>query len=508
MIDLALLMRIVPLAPEAIIFSAGLLIFVAGLILPDDEKNKIGTVLSIPAILTALYITLKTMNVHQSFFHDTIVVDAFGQFFNIIFLIVALLVSIASLRYYRNNPNQDEYYGLLLFATAGMMTVAISNDLIALFLGFELASLSTYVMAGFNKTNKTNMRTVEAAMKYFVIGSLSSAFLLFGISYLYGLTGTTNIQGISVALTAPSPLAVLGMVFIIVGLGFKMALVPFHMWAPDAYEGAPAVVTALMAAGSKKMAFVAAFRIFAVALVALKLEWYMAFAVLAAVTMTLGNVVALVQNNIKRMLAYSSIAHAGYITIALVVLAHSDQAAPIAIAGGILHAFSHAVMTVGVFIVAAMVAGMAFDEWKEEEFSVCRLDSYKEDIYHLKKFEGLGAKAPATALLMTIMLFSLAGVPPTLGFYTKFVLFLSAIKGELLWLALLGVLNSAVSLFYYARIIMYMYWGKPTAGALKEPPAYMASLVLAAIIVIALGIYPQPIYDLAINAAEALLGGS
>jgi NADH-quinone oxidoreductase subunit N len=192
------------------------------------------------------------------------------------------------------------------------------------------------------------------------------------------------------------------------------------------------------------------------------------------------------------MLAYSSVAHAGYIAIGLVLLARSTEAAPFAVAGGILHAFSHAIMTAGVFVVVAVVGAMAHKDGQE-------------DIYHLDNYAGLGKRAPVTAILMAILLFSLAGVPPTLGFYTKFVLFLSAIRGELLWLAIIAVLNSALSVFYYARIVMYMYWGKPEGERIDESPAYMVSLVVAVVLILVLGLYPEPLYRFALNAAEVLL---
>jgi NADH-quinone oxidoreductase subunit N len=328
-------------------------------------------------------------------------------------------------------------------------------------------------------------------MKYFIIGALSSALLLFGISFVYGLTGSTNIGVISGALGA-SPVALLGMVLILAGFGFKMALVPFHMWAPDTYQGAPSVVSALLASASKKMAFIAAFRVFTIGLIVLKLEWYLAFAILAVITMTLGNVVAIVQDSVKRMLAYSSIAHAGYIAMAFVVISKSPEAAQLALTGGILHALSHAIATAGAFIVTASVAFIVLSNGEKPE--------------NIESYSGLGKIAPVTALMMAIMLISLAGIPPTFGFYSKFVLFLSAIKGDLLWLALIGVLNSALSVYYYIKVIMKMYWGKPMRGRIKEPIPYTLALILAVIALAVFGIYPQPIYDFAYSAAGALGG--
>jgi NADH-quinone oxidoreductase subunit N len=476
------------LAPELILIAVSILVLLLGLFI--KEKKVLGYV-SIAALLVALLLVLGSFNVRESFvgypFYNAIVVDSFAQFFNIIFLTVALLVCIASLEYYGKNPSQDEYYFLVLIATAGMMFVAIANDLIVLFIGFELASLSTYALAGFDKHSKLG---AEGALKYFIFGGLSSAILLFGISLAYGISGTVNILEMKEFLAAHAArfesIATLAMLLILAGFGFKMALVPFHMWAPDTYEGSPSVVSALLAAGSKKMGFIAAFRVFLLALIAIKLQWYLAFAILAVITMTLGNVVAIMQNSVKRMLAYSSIAHAGYIAIAFVVIAHSQNAAQIALAGGILHALSHAIATAGAFIVVAAV-GLIYSKSDDME-----------------NYDGLGKTAPITALLMTVMLFSLAGIPPTFGFYTKFVLFLSAIQGGLLWLAIIAVLNSALSVYYYARVIMRMYWGKPKIEKIQEPSAYVAAMLAAVVIIVILGLYPNPISEWAYSAAEAV----
>ncbi len=475
------------LFPEFVIFLAAIVVLLVGLFLRD---KRITAYISIAGILIALFHVIFNLNAHEPFegypFFNSIVVDPFAQIFNAMFLIVALLVCIASIKYYGENANQDEYYMLILFALLGMMVVALSNDFITLFIGFELASLSTYALAGFDRRDA---RSVEAAFKYFVFGGLSSAILLFGIAILYGITGSTNFMVISESLSRSST-AMLATLFVIAGFGFKMALVPFHMWAPDTYEGSPAVISSLLAAGSKKMGFAAAFRVIVFALIAEKLDWYVAFAILAVLTMTIGNLAALVQRSIRRMLAYSSIAHAGYIAIVFAVVAKSARAAELAVTGGILHAFSHAFAKGGAFIVTAVIAYMM----------ASRLDDIDD-------YNGLGKRAPITALAMAILLCSLAGIPPTFGFYSKFVLFLSAIKGDLLWLALIGVLNSAMSVFYYARVIMRMYWAKPNGERIEEPAPYVIALILATVATLALGIYPSPVHEWATEAAKSIIGG-
>jgi NADH-quinone oxidoreductase subunit N len=391
----------------------------------------------------------------------------------------------------------------------------MSKDLLALFIGFELASIATYAMAGFDKRNP---KSIEAALKYFLIGGLSSSLMVFGMSYIYGLTGSTNIDTIASVFGAnpglvTTPAILLAMVMLIAGFGFKMALVPFHMWAPDTYEGAPSIVSALLAAGSKKMGFAAAFRIFIVGLVAMKVDWYIAFLILAILTMTVGNILAVVQTSVKRMLAYSSIAHAGYIAVVFVVVAYwnsPDSAVNLAVTGGLMHAFSHAIGKAAAFIAVGAIAYMIMSKDKVD------------DPNQIENYDGLGKRAPMTAFLFALLLCSLAGIPPLFGFTSKFVLFLSTIEAGLLGLAiicvstieagLLGlaiicVLNSALSVYYYAKVVMRMYWGEPKGEAFVEPSTYVFVLAIAVIALIALFFAPGDlVYQWAETAAYAVTG--
>jgi NADH-quinone oxidoreductase subunit N len=339
-------------------------------------------------------------------------------------------------------------------------------------------------------------------MKYFIFGSVSSAFMLFGFSLLYGMTGTTKIAGIaSAALANFAPATLIALIFVIAGFAFKMALVPFHMWAPDTYEGAPSLVSGLLAAGSKKMGFAAAFRVIFVALIALRLEWYIAFAVLAALTMTLGNVLAIWQNNVRRIFAYSSVAQAGYMAMTFVVVGAAlgmPNGAAIAqnsIAGGLLLILGHALMKTGAFIAAAVVGYMVLKDGMKE-------GSDPDDI---SNYAGLGRRAPITAFCLLIFMFALAGIPPTAGYIGKFVLFGSAINAGLVWLAVLAILNSALSLYYYLRIISYMYLKEPAGPKIAEPKGYAVALILTLIGVIGIGVFPQPFYNWAMQAAAVLL---
>ena len=490
----------VPLWGEALLTILAILIILLGSLMKNS--GKLMGYLSAAGLVAALGLVASNLTIAPTlFFFDTISVDALSQFFKAVFLIVSLLVVIASLSKY-TGKGADEYYALVLFATVGMMVVSSSIDIVTLFVGFELASLSTYALAAFDKTKKN----LEAAMKYFIFGSVASSFMLFGFSLLYGMTGSTKLADIaSASIAGFGPATLVALLFVIVGFAFKMALVPFHMWAPDTYEGSPALVSAMLAAGSKKMGFAAAFRVIIIALIALRLEWFMAFAILAAVTMTLGNLAACWQNNVRRILAYSSVAQAGYITIGLVVvgaaygtnpvevfnlgLQHPDQ---LGIAGALLLILGHALMKTGAFIGTAQVAN-AVSSGSETD---------PDDI---SNYSGLAQRAPITAFCMLIFMFALAGIPPTAGYFGKFVLFSSAIYSGLTWLAVLAILNSALSLVYYLRIISYMYLKEPAGPKIVEQKGYMVALVLTMIAVVWIGVFPEKFFEWAMQAAAVLL---
>jgi len=483
------------LAPEILLTIAGLVVVILGLLVSDRSKNMLGY-LSAAALLGALF-SLLSIKGTEKMFYEAIVIDPLSQIFKLIFIVVSLIAVIASIHYFRDNKNQDEFYALILFATVGMMVVASANDLITLFVGFELASMSTYVLAGFEKKNPASL---EAALKYFIIGSLSSALMLFGMSLLYGVSGSTNIPAIVEFFKntiAVSSITIVAIVFLVAGFGFKMALVPFHMWAPDTYEGSPGVVSSLLAAGSKKMGFVAAFRIFAllaVVAVQLRVEMHLVFAILAIITMTYGNIVAISQRSIKRMLAYSSIAQAGYIALALVVTTQMS------IAGGVLLALGHAFMKAGAFIAVAMVSYM-----------VLLSNKNATNTDDLDNFKGLGKRAPITALALLVFFLALAGIPPSAGFVGKFVLFYSvtiaAISQASNWLlivVIIAILNSALSIYYYARVIRYMYVLPPEGEKIREPTPYVVAILIAVIGTIGVGLYPEPFINWAISAASVL----
>lgn len=456
---------------------------------------------SLAGLLAAFYLKLDlggflgplslfrgALSIPQTLFEGALRADIFSLLFSFIFIAVAILVVIASLAYIKpEEPHQGEYYALLLTSTVGMMVVAMAMDLIVLFVGLELSTLSTYTLVAFRKKERKGS---EAAMKFFVIGALSSALFLYGISLIYGVTGTTSLTAIAAVLTVPAVLTqfrvvlLLAVVFIVGGLGFKIAAVPFHMWVPDTYQGAPDTITTLLAAASKKMGIAAALRIFLIALSALSLYWVPFFGAIAILTMTVGNVAALAQTSVKRMLAYSSIGHAGYMLIALAV------ATPTAVAGGVYYSLAHAFMKGGAFLVVAVATSLLIGD---------RLEDYG----------GLGRRSPFLAVAMTIFLFSLMGIPPLTGFMGKFLVFASAIEagGFFVWLAIAGILNSAISVYYYARVIRYMHVVSPNPGngeKIQVSKPMVVAISLALLGTVLLGVYPQPFIDASIQAASAL----
>jgi proton-translocating NADH-quinone oxidoreductase chain N len=423
---------------------------------------------------------------------DLLEVNLFSGVFAMAFVVVGIIVVLSSPEFIRAERNHGEYYALILLAITGMTVVALATDLIVLFVGLEVAGIASFALSGFSKREK---RSAEAATKYFIVGGFSSALTLFAISLLYGVSGTTEIAAMGPQMDAmfasvdgTHSVAVLATVMLIAGLGFKIAAVPFHMWAPDVYEGAPTPVSGLLAAASKKMGVAALFKIFLIGLVVIKADWDVAIGVIAILTMTVGNLIAVAQTNIKRMLAYSSIAQAGYILMVLPI------GTEYAVAGGLFHVLTHAFMKSGAFMVVAALTVRGIGE-------------------SIDDFRGLAKRSPFLALAMTLFLFSLAGIPPLAGFASKFVLFSSAVDASiapdgqswLLWLAVAGVLNSALSLYYYARVVKRMYMEKGPDDRIAVPRMTGSAILFALVMVIALGIYFDAVLGLCQDAAASLL---
>ena len=467
----------------------------------DVKKSKIPAYVLIAALMVSLVlIGAYTMwPTTDASFGGLLGSDSLGGFFALVTLGMTLMVVVASSSYIRA-ANSPIYYGLLSFTALGMLLLSYSQDLLMLFVSWELMSLPTYALAGYDKKR---VQSNEASVKYAIIGAMSSAILLYAISLTYGLTGTTQIIPAVRALASQpfNPLTSVAVILFVAGFGFKMAIVPFHMWIPDVYEGAPTPIGALFAAATKSAGFVAAIRVilaFATVYVLTQNPFFSlanVIAVLAVLTMTLGNIAALTQKSMMRLLAYSSIAQAGYILVGFVAYAYSRQTnsffteATIGMTGSLFHILNNAIMKG----VAFLAAGVVLLELKRGD---------------LQAYNGLGKRMPITAFTITIAFLALAGVPPLSGFWSKLLLFLSVINGPFAWLAVAGILNSAFSLGYYGWVIKRLYIDEPeSAEKIKEPLAFVIVFAIAVGLIIGLGLFPQIVINFASGAVKNIFPG-
>ncbi len=419
---------------------------------------------------------MATASLHGKWY-GMLVADRFSSFFIVLFSgITAFTALIAAGHQREHDWETGEFYGLLLLSASGMAMLAMANDLVTIFLGIECMSIAVYALTA---SRWRSRRGAEAAMKYFLMGAFATGFMLYGIALLYGATGYTNLSAIKAVVDPASPLVLLGMFMMLVGFAFKVAAVPFHMWAPDAYEGAPTPVTGFMAAAVKAGAFVAILRVFGDALggdvlPVGRLGWAGVMAVLAAVTMTIGNIAALRQDNIKRMLAYSSVSHAGVLLVGVVTcgLVSTKVGQP----SVMFYLVAYSVTTMGAFAVIAWIG------------------SRDKERVLIDDFNGLGSQRPGAALAMTIFMLSLGGIPPTAGFVAKFYIFKGAMQSadtQLLWLVIIGVLNSVVSIFYYLRVVVAMYFKQPDGEIKGMRSAGVAFVfVVCALLIMQMGVLP------------------
>lgn len=445
-----------PVLPEIIMTVAAMVLLLLDLVL----KNK--APLAFLTMGVAVLVFLAIPGSAGDTFGGMFVSDNYSANFKNIFLVNLVLTALISLKYIqREKAEHGEYYSLLLFATAGMMLMASARDFIILYLGLELMALSTYVLAGVKRQDR---RSNEAAIKYFLLGAFSSAILLYGISLLYGMTTTTDMLRIAEQLRQAevSPVLLLSMILIAVAFSFKIAAAPFHMWAPDVYEGAPTSITAFMSVGPKAAGFAVIGRVFYTAFPSMQPDWTAVLIGIAILTMAVGNVLALVQTNIKRMLAYSSIAHAGYILLGVV-------AGPEGLNAMITYLFIYAFMNIGAFGVVILLD-------KGDDIS---------------DYEGLSKSHPLVAALMLVFMFSLTGIPPTAGFIGKFNLFMAVINAGYTWVAIVAVIFSSVSAYYYLRIVRNMYMKEMTGTASISPsPTLGLALLITVLMVFAIGFMP------------------
>ncbi|NIR46859.1 NADH-quinone oxidoreductase subunit N [candidate division KSB1 bacterium] len=457
------------IAPAIVLALTGFVIVALDLFFRPRKSVILG--IAIVGLCVSLFYTLNIWGENQFAFDGLVAADNFALVFNCIFLIAAGLCMLLAMNLYESSYLlYTEFFAIMLFATVGMMLMAAGTNLLTIFLGLETLSISLYVLAGFKRTEE---RSLESAFKYFLLGAFASGFLLYGMAFVYGATASLDLAEISSFVTNNSvidnPLLILGGLLIVVGLGFKVAVVPFHMWAPDVYQGAPTPITAFMATGSKAAGFAALLRVLFSATNGTVADWVIILWILSVLTMSVGNIAAIVQSNIKRMLAYSSIAHAGYILVG--VVAWNEVGA----ASVIFYLLAYTFMNVGAFGIISILGA------KDKEY------------VELDDFKGLGFQRPMIAVSMAVFMFSLAGLPPTAGFVGKFYLFTAAVKAGHIPLVIIAVINSMVSLYYYLGVVVAMFMKEKETdwGVKVSLPTVSVSLVLAVVGTLGLGLFPS-----------------
>jgi NADH-quinone oxidoreductase subunit N len=466
----------IPLIPQVILIFAGMAVMLLEPFTPPQRKNSLGRIAVLAVCCAAYSLKFHGSGHPRAIMHGMYIIDNYAVFFQWLFLAITGITAFISMKFNeRESINRGEYYALLLFACSGMSLMASSGDLILTFLGIEILSIATYILAGFKRND---IRSNESSLKYFLLGSFATAILLYGVALIYGGSGSTNykiINELAAFQGSFQSVTIIGMGLLLVGFGFKLALVPFHSWAPDVYEGAPTPITAFLAVGSKAAGFAALIRILVQAFPALSEDWSAILWLIAILTMTLGNVAAILQTNVKRMLAYSAIAHAGYILVGIV--ANSELG------------FNSVLFYIVIYTAMNLVA-----------FSIILSLSRKGDTgVSLDDYMGLSRSSPFAAAALSIALISLAGIPLTGGFIGKFYIFSAAIQKGYIGLAIIAALNSVVSVFYYFRLMVVMYMREPSAQSNEsEPIGWPVQVIIAVglIAIIWLGVFPDQILAL------------
>jgi NADH-quinone oxidoreductase subunit N len=453
-------------------------ILIIGILVPKEQRYGLGYLMTF-GLAGILFISFSYYGINTKMFDGMYIIDDFSLFFKQLFLVAAILVIMSATLYVKKiGTNYGEFFVMIAFATLGMMVLASSGDFVTLYLGLELMTISFYILTGYKRDDA---KSVEAGVKYLILGAMSSAILLYGMSLIYGITGTTVIAEIAPKLTggAMSPALMLALVFLVTGFGFKISAVPFQMWSPDVYEGAPTPVTAFLAAGSKAAAFAILIRVFFIAFPSYAVQWKALFAVIAVISIVIGNLVAIPQTNIKRMLAYSSIAQAGYILTGIVA------ANELGVQGVAFYAMLYVFATIGAFtVIMNFSANTGSDE--------------------IKDYGGLAQRSPLMAAVLTVCLLSMAGIPPLAGFTGKFYLFAAIVK-DYLWLVIVGLVMSMASVYYYLSVVKTMYMNDPVDNTPIIVQAGAKFTLLASLLVtVYLGIYPEQLSKLANVAAKSL----
>jgi NADH-quinone oxidoreductase subunit N len=480
----------VAVLPQMILVATGLIVLVLGVLKEWAKSAFVGHVALWGSVLALVSVVLTGSAGHpSSSFSGMVLTDRFSFFLTLVICMIIVLTVLVSLNYQKffENIKSGEYYALVLFAGVGMIFMATAGNLILLFVALETMSISIYALTAFHKDQ---LKSGEGALKYFLLGAFGSAFLLYGFAFVYGATGSLDIIKIANFIQTHPQIVqfkflIVGLVLMTAGFGFKISMVPFHMWTPDAYEGAPTTITGFMATGVKAAAFATLIRAILVPLAPMQGSWITIMWIAAFLTMTVGNIIALAQDNVKRMLAYSSIAHAGYILLGFVAGTNLAQA------GMLFYLMAYAFMNIGAFAVVALL---------------CKKG---EDFNSISDFSGLGFKYPALGFVMSVFLFSLAGIPPTGGFMGKFYIFTEALRSGYVWLVIAAGVNSVVSIYYYLRVVVVMYFQpQPSENPFMLTaisPGTVVALAATATAVLYMGIFPSYIWSLASNSIFSLM---
>ncbi|GIW47036.1 MAG: NADH-quinone oxidoreductase subunit N [Deltaproteobacteria bacterium] len=469
------------ITPELSLIVTGMILMVIDPFIRNRFKKELFWI-TVLGLLIGFALNLNRFTYKESAFAGTLSLDEFTAYFNIIFIIGALLATVISRDYIEKTAlKHGEYYALILFSTSGMMLLSSAREFISLFLCFEIMSVSVYILSGFNRRSP---RSVESGIKYLVLGGFSSAILLYGMALIYGASGSVFLGEIASRFNMENPLYIAGTALILAGFVFKIGAFPLHQWIPDIYEGAPMTVTGFMSVGVKAAAFAVFLRVFFEGFSTLEVQWMQVLWVISVFTMTIGNLAAIVQRSIKRMLAYSSISHAGY---ALVGVVASYGEKELGLSSVLYYLFAYTFMNLGAF------GTLAYLSLKDRE---CEM---------LEDISGLWQRKPLVAIALGIFMFSLAGIPPTIGFFAKYRVFLSAIRAEFYWLAIIGILNSVLSAYYYLRVLVYAYMREEQMEFPAPQPLSAFAIAILSLGTLILGIFPLYSWELAIKAAESFI---
>lgn len=465
--------------PEIALVISALLIIIIGP-LASCKKKALSITISLVGIAVAFYLNLSRFANPVISFSGALSLDNFAAFFNSIFLFAGFFTVLISKEYMNENKNVVEYYALILLSIIGMMFLSSAKEFMSLFIGFEIMSISVYILTGFNRKS---LASTESGIKYLVLGGFSSAIFLFGVAFLYGATGSIYLDEILRNLDFQNPLYLAGSLLVIIGFLFKIGAVPLHQWVPDIYEGAPTPITAFMSVAVKAAGFAILIRVAFEGVNAEKLGIEALIFWVSVLTMTVGNITAITQKSIKRMLAYSSIAHAGYALIGILAKISGEETA---LSGVLYYLYAYSVMNIGAFAI------------------LCYLSRENREFNDFEQISGLWRSKPVMAIALAVFMFSLAGIPPTIGFFAKYRVFLSSIEANQTLIAVIGIINSVISAYYYLKVLVYAFMKDEKFSFIPIKPISVAVIILLAIGTLLFGVFPMYSFDLATKAAESL----